>query len=98
MVLSSDPEVKSALNIFVKDLGIVLDESKKLLLQCPTPIASAALQQFISGHWKRLALGQQHQDDSQIVKVNEIITGMQRTKEHLYQTNQKIKKQKYKKT
>jgi 3-hydroxyisobutyrate dehydrogenase-like beta-hydroxyacid dehydrogenase len=67
-MLSPDPEVKSALNIFVKDLGIVHEESKKL--QCPTPIASAALQQFISG--QGLGLGQQ--DDSQVVKVYETIT------------------------
>ena len=40
-------EVKSALAIFVKDLGIVHDEAK--LLRSLVPLAGAALQQFISG-------------------------------------------------
>lgn len=67
-MLETDPEVKSALDIFVKDLGIVYEESKKL--QAPIPIASAALQQFISGQ----SLGLGRLDDSQVVKVYEHIT------------------------
>lgn len=67
-MLEMEPEVKSALNIFVKDLGIVFEESKKL--QTPIPIASAALQQFISGQ----SLGLGRLDDSQVVKVYEHIT------------------------
>lgn len=45
-------------------------ESKRL--QCPTPIASAALQQFISG----ASLGLTRKDDSQVVKVYETLTGV----------------------
>ncbi|KAG7356558.1 NADP-dependent 3-hydroxyisobutyrate dehydrogenase related protein [Nitzschia inconspicua] len=67
-MLEIDPEVKSALNIFVKDLGIVYEESKKL--QVPIPIASTALQQFISGQ----SLGLGGLDDSQVVKVYENVT------------------------
>jgi NAD-binding of NADP-dependent 3-hydroxyisobutyrate dehydrogenase/NAD binding domain of 6-phosphogluconate dehydrogenase len=67
-MLGADPEVKSALNIFVKDLGIVFEESKRL--QSPIPIASTALQQFISGQ----SLGLGSLDDSQVVKVYENVT------------------------
>jgi 3-hydroxyisobutyrate dehydrogenase-like beta-hydroxyacid dehydrogenase len=69
-MLSSDPpDVKSALNVFVKDLGIVLDESRRV--QAPVPLASAALQQFVAGQ----SLGLGRQDDSQVVRVYEAITG-----------------------
>ena len=67
-MLEEDPEVKSALAIFVKDLDIVYAEAKKLT--CPIPVAMAALQQFISGE----SLGLGKQDDSQVVKVYEQIT------------------------
>jgi putative dehydrogenase len=69
-MLSEDPEVKSALAIFVKDLDIVHAEAKKLA--CPIPLASAALQQFISGQ----SLGLGRLDDSQVVKVYENVTKM----------------------
>jgi len=68
MVKESD-EVKSALNIFVKDLDIVYSEAKRM--QSPIPIASAALQQFVSGQ----SLGLGRMDDSQVVQVYEKITG-----------------------
>lgn len=68
-MLKEKPEVKSALNIFVKDLNIVHEEAKKLA--SPIPVASACLQQFISGQ----GLGLGKSDDSQVVKVYEIITG-----------------------
>lgn len=67
-MLSTDPDVKSALDIFVKDLGIVFEEARKM--QCPIPVASAALQQFISGQ----SLGLGRLDDSQVVKVYENVT------------------------
>ncbi|CAB9505569.1 L-threonate dehydrogenase [Seminavis robusta] len=69
MLQAGDPEVKSALDIFVKDLDIVHAEAKAL--QSPIPIASSALQQFVSGQ----ALGLGKKDDSQVVKVYESITG-----------------------
>jgi len=62
-------EVKSMLDIFVKDLDIVYAEAKRL--KAPIPMASAALQQFISGQ----GLGLGRKDDSQVVQVYETITG-----------------------
>jgi hypothetical protein len=67
-MLEEEPEVKSALAIFVKDLDIVYAESKKLM--SPIPVATAALQQFISGQ----SLGLGKLDDSQVVKVYENVT------------------------
>lgn len=68
MIAAGDPDVKSALQIFVKDLDIVYAEAKAL--QSPIPVASAALQQFISG----VGLGLGRKDDSQVVKVYEAVT------------------------
>jgi len=65
-----DVPVKSQAQIFVKDLDIVHAEAKKL--QSPIPIASAALQQFISAQ----SLGLSERDDSQVVKVYENVTGV----------------------
>ena len=62
-MLEEEVEVRSAWDIFVKDLGIVHDEAKKLA--SPIPLASACLQQFISGQ----GLGLGKCDDSQVVKV-----------------------------
>lgn len=64
------PPVQSALDIFVKDLDLCYQEAKRV--QSPIPLASAALQQFISG--QRLGLGRL--DDSQVVRVYETITGV----------------------
>ena len=63
-------EVKSALDIFVKDLDIVYSEARAM--KSPIPVASAALQQFISGQ----SMGLGRKDDSQVVKVYETITGV----------------------
>ena len=70
MLSSSGAEVKSQLQIFVKDLDIVHAEAKRL--QCPVPVASAALQQYISGQ----SLGLSKQDDSQVVQVYETLSGV----------------------
>lgn len=70
MIKSEEAEVKSALQIFVKDLDIVYAEAKRL--QAPIPVASAALQQFITGQ----SLGLSRKDDSQVVKVYENVTGV----------------------
>lgn len=69
-MLEEDPDVNSALAIFVKDLDIVYAEAKKLM--SPIPVATAALQQFISGQ----SLGLGGSDDSQVVKVYENVTGV----------------------
>ena len=70
MIQEGEPEVKSAMNIFVKDLDIVYSEAKSLA--CPIPIASTVLQQFLSG----VGLGLGNKDDSQLVKVYENFTGV----------------------
>jgi L-threonate 2-dehydrogenase len=69
-MMMEEAPVRSALEIFVKDLDIVYSEAKNL--QTPIPVASAALQQFIAGQ----ALGHGRSDDSQVVKVYENITGV----------------------
>jgi len=51
-------------------------------LQSPIPLASAALQQFISGK----SLGYGREDDSQVVKVYEKITGVPVSKQQKEQT------------
>jgi putative dehydrogenase len=67
--------VRSALSIFVKDLDIVHSEAKRL--QCPIPLASVALQQFISG----VSLGLSNKDDSQVVQVYEALSGVSVSKD-----------------
>jgi len=70
MISAETEEVKSALAIFVKDLDIVYSEAKSL--GSPIPLASSALQQFITGQ----ALGYGRNDDSQVVKVYENATNV----------------------
>ena len=67
---NDEGKVMSALAIFIKDMDIVYSEAKNL--QCPIPIATAALQQFISG----ASLGLARQDDSQVIKVYEALSGV----------------------
>jgi 3-hydroxyisobutyrate dehydrogenase len=62
MVQPSD-EVKSALDIFVKDMGLVLDAARATSF--PSPLASAAEQVYLSGH--RAGLGRR--DDSSVIEV-----------------------------
>ncbi|KAG0624148.1 hypothetical protein M758_3G227500 [Ceratodon purpureus] len=69
-MLDDDYTPYSALDIFIKDLGIVSSEAKRLNL--PAPMASTALQQFLSGS----AAGFGRQDDAALVKVFEMITGV----------------------
>ena len=67
---SDSEKVMSALAIFIKDMDIVYSSAKDL--RCPVPIATAALQQFISG----TGLGLDKKDDSQVVKVYEALSGV----------------------
>jgi 3-hydroxyisobutyrate dehydrogenase len=62
MVQPSD-EVKSALDIFVKDMGLVLDAARTT--NFPTPLASAAEQLYLAG--RRAGLGRR--DDSSVIEV-----------------------------
>ncbi|KAH7679774.1 Fructose-bisphosphate aldolase protein [Dioscorea alata] len=69
-MLDNDYTPYSAIDIFVKDLGIVSAESS--LLKLPLPIASAAHQLFVSGS----ASGWGRYDDAAVVKVYETLTGV----------------------
>jgi 3-hydroxyisobutyrate dehydrogenase len=69
-VLDNDYAPRSAVNIFVKDLGIVLETAKKNLF--PTPMASTALQLFTMA----AAHGHGGEDDSAVIKVFEALAGI----------------------
>ena len=56
-------EVKSALDIFVKDMGLVLDAARATSF--PSPLASAAEQLYLAG--RRVGLGRR--DDSSVIEV-----------------------------
>lgn len=57
------PEVRSRLDIFVKDMGIVTDAAREVSL--PVPVAAAAQNQYLTG----LGLGQDAEDDSTNIRV-----------------------------
>mmetsp|Transcript_21969 Transcript_21969/g.50085 ORF Transcript_21969/g.50085 Transcript_21969/m.50085 type:complete len:115 (-) Transcript_21969:139-483(-) len=67
-MLDDDPTPHSALDIWPKDLGIVLDEARRLGFPCP--MAGQALQQFLAG--KAMGLG--GKDDSFVLKTWESLT------------------------
>jgi 3-hydroxyisobutyrate dehydrogenase len=69
-ILAGDYRPLSALDIFVKDLGIVLDSGKRL--KFPLPLAAAAHQLFLMG----TAAGLGGEDDSGVVRVYEKMTGI----------------------
>jgi putative dehydrogenase len=62
-ILEGDYRPLSAVNIFVKDLGIVLDASRRLTL--PLPLAAAAHQMYLQA----AAAGLGSQDDSAVIKI-----------------------------
>ena len=64
---NKESRVMSSLAIFIKDLSIVHSEAKHH--QSPIPLASVALQQFISG----ASLGLCKEDDSSVVQVYETL-------------------------
>lgn len=70
MIDNPENKVMSALAIFIKDMDIVYSEAKRL--QSPIPLATAALQQFISGS----SLGLARNDDSSVVQVYEKLSGV----------------------
>jgi 3-hydroxyisobutyrate dehydrogenase len=70
-MLTGDYTPHSALDIFVKDLGMVLDTGHAL--RFPLPVAAAAHQMFLMG----AAAGLGRQDDAAVVKVYEQIAGIQ---------------------
>ncbi len=69
-VLAGDDTPLSAVNIFVKDLGIVLDQARALTF--PLPLASAAHQLFLAA----AANGQGGRDDAFVIRVWEALAGI----------------------
>ncbi len=70
-ILAGDDTPSSAVNIFVKDLGIVLDQARALTF--PLPMAAAAHQLFLAA----AANGQGLKDDSFVIRVWEQLTGIE---------------------
>jgi putative dehydrogenase len=69
-VLEADYSPRSAVNIFVKDLGIVLEEGKRN--QFPLPLSAAAHQQYIGA----AGIGLGGEDDSAVIKVYQKMSGI----------------------
>ncbi len=69
-VLAGDDTPHSAVNIFVKDLGIVLDQARTLGF--PLPLAAAAHQLFLGA----AALGHGAKDDAFVIRVWEALAGI----------------------
>jgi putative dehydrogenase len=69
-VLEGDDTPQSAVNIFVKDLGIVLDQARALTF--PLPLASAAHQLFLAA----AAHGEGMKDDVFVIRVWQALTGI----------------------
>jgi len=69
-ILAGDDTPSSAVNIFVKDLGIVLDQARALTF--PLPMAAAAHQLFLAA----AANGQGLKDDAFVIRVWEALTGI----------------------
>ncbi len=69
-ILAGDDTPSSAVNIFVKDLGIVLDQARALTF--PLPMAAAAHQLFLAA----AANGQGLKDDSFVIRVWQQLTGI----------------------
>jgi len=69
-VLAGDDTPHSAVNIFVKDLGIVLDQARTLGF--PLPLAAAAHQLFLAA----AAMGHGGRDDAFVIRVWEALAGI----------------------
>jgi len=70
-VLSGDYTPLSAVEIFVKDLGLVLETGKQA--RFPLPLAAAAHQQFLAA----AAAGYGREDDAAVIKVYRDLAGLQ---------------------
>jgi putative dehydrogenase len=69
-ILDGDDTPLSAVNIFVKDLGIVLDQARALTF--PLPMAAAAHQLFLAA----AAHGDGARDDAFVIRVWQALTGI----------------------
>ncbi len=67
-ILAGDYAPLSAVNIFVKDLGIVLESARDMTF--PLPLTAAAHQQFLAAS----AAGHGAEDDSAVIKVFDALT------------------------
>jgi putative dehydrogenase len=70
-ILDGDYRPLSAVNIFVKDLGIVLDAARKLAF--PLPLAAAAHQLYLA----TAAAGHGGEDDSAVIKFYAELAGLE---------------------
>ena len=70
-ILDGDDTPLSAVNIFVKDLGIVLDQARALTF--PLPMAAAAHQLFLAA----AAHGEGAKDDSFVIRVWQALVGIE---------------------
>ena len=70
-ILDGDYSPLSAVNIFVKDLGIVLDAARKLAF--PLPLASSAHQLYLA----TAAMGHGAEDDAAVVKYYATLAGLE---------------------
>jgi L-threonate 2-dehydrogenase len=68
-MMASDPPVTSAVDIFIKDLGIVLDQGR--LARQGLPLSAAAMQMFIAAS----GLGHGQADDSQVIRAYRALNG-----------------------
>lgn len=68
-MLQADPEVTSAVDIFVKDLGIVLETGRET--RCALPIAAIAHQMFLAASGR----GDGRADDSQVIRSYYALNG-----------------------
>ncbi|MCB1479792.1 MAG: NAD(P)-dependent oxidoreductase [Rhodobiaceae bacterium] len=69
-MLQEEPAVTSAVDIFVKDLGLVLDAGKEA--RVGLPMAAAAMQMFLAAS----GLGLGKQDDSQVIRAYAAMNGV----------------------
>jgi L-threonate 2-dehydrogenase len=69
-ILDADDTPLSAVNIFVKDLGIVLDQARTLTF--PLPLAATAHQLFLAA----AAHGEGARDDAFVIRVWQALTGI----------------------
>jgi 3-hydroxyisobutyrate dehydrogenase len=68
-MMQDEPPVTSAVDIFVKDLGIVLDQGKAM--RQGLPLAAAAMQMFLAAS----GLGHGAADDSQVIRAYRALNG-----------------------
>ena len=68
-MMQDDPAVTSAVDIFIKDLGIVLGEARTL--KAGLPLSAAAMQMFLAAS----GLGHGAADDSQVIRAYRALNG-----------------------